>query len=100
MRAKRPVGGISATKLVPCARCWLYANSSPRSGTSRTPPPIPNIPEATPQTHATAKIPALRPTLSATGPLLACDAHRLTFLLSLSPEQDRCQHQEAPEKSF
>jgi len=41
--AKAPVGKISATKDVPCARCWLKANSSPRRGTRRTPPPTPNM---------------------------------------------------------
>src|SRR5215469_1179419 len=61
--ARMPVGGISATRLVPCARCWLNPNISPRSGTNNTPPPIPTIPAATPQSAATNVIPAIRPAL-------------------------------------
>src|SRR4029077_15255275 len=93
INANSPVGGISAIKEVPCARCCSNAKSSPRSGTRRTPPPTPNIPEATPQTHAAAKIPALRPAASATSFLLAGAGH-VRIALRLSPEQEACQHEE------
>ena len=97
--AKTPVGGISATKEVPCARCWLKAKSSPRSGTKMTPPPMPNIPEAIPHTQAIAKIPASRPIDSATS-FLQVAAGRLLILPRFSPEQECRQHQETSECSF
>src|SRR6266571_2770256 len=97
--ASTPVGGINATKLVPWARCWLKENSNPRRGTSRTPPPMPNIPEATPQIHATANIPVSRPIPSTTGPLLLAGS-RATLDLRLSPQQHCRQYKEAAEQSL
>src|SRR4029077_1331053 len=100
IRANTPVGGISATKDVPCARCWLNANSSPSKGTRSTPPPIPNIPEATPHTQAIAKMPALRPTPLPTGNILSSVGGCTALKLRLSPEQKSSQYQEATKQSF
>src|SRR5258708_5345918 len=97
--ASSPVGGISATREVPCARCWLKAKSSASSGRRNTPPPIPNIPEATPQTQASAKMPTPRAIPSATGHLLGF-ADGAALELRLSPEQNSGQHQETTEQSF
>src|SRR5213083_1735261 len=95
--ASTPVGGINATREVPCARCWLNPNSNPSSGTSSTPPPIPNIPEATPHTHATAKIPAMRPIDSSMNFPLAASG-RVRIAARLSPKQKSRQYQEAAEQ--
>src|SRR5713226_1644183 len=97
--ANSPVGGISATREVPCARCWLKANSSTSSGTRNTPPPMPNIPEATPQTLAIVKMPAPRLILSATGGLPGF-AGGAALELRLSQEQNSRQHEETTEHSF
>src|SRR6184192_2696221 len=97
--ASTPVGGISATREVPCARCWPNPNSSPSSGTSRTPPPMPNIPEVIPQTQAIAKMPALRPIDSGTNILLAATSHACVDL-RLSPKQKSSQQEEAAEQSL
>src|SRR4029077_4373258 len=100
--ARIPVGGISAINEVPCARCWLNAKSSPSSGTRITPPPIPNIPEATPHTHAIANIPVPRlaplvtPAASGTGSLHLA-VGRVRIVLRFSPEQECRQHQETSE---
>src|ERR1700674_4573102 len=99
MIASTPVGGISAIRLVPCARCWLNANSNTRRGTKRTPPPIPNIPEATPQTHAVAKIPRPRPVPSAMGRLLS-PADLAALESRLSPKQQCGQHEETAEQAL
>jgi hypothetical protein len=99
INARTPVGGIIATKLVPWARCWLKENNNPRRGTSRTPPPMPNIPEATPQIHATTNIPVLRPIPSTTGPLLPA-GNRSTFDLCFSPQQNCRQYKETAKQSL
>ena len=97
--ANNPVGGISAIKLVPCARCCPNAKSSTKKGTKRTPPPIPNSPEATPQIHAAKKIPVLRSGPSATGEAFR-SGWSLVFRLRFSPKQKRGQHQKATEELF
>src|SRR5208282_2402630 len=57
MNASSPVGGTSATRLVPCARCCPKPKISTRRGTSSVPPPMPKSPLQIPATSAAARIP-------------------------------------------
>src|SRR5579872_503610 len=96
--ASRPVGGTSAIKLVPCARCCPKAKNSAKNGTNSTPPPIPNSPEAMPQRQAARKIAASRVQPSATVGLLVTRGRREILRLRFLPEQERGQDQKATEE--
>ena len=61
VKVSRPVGGIKATRLVPCALCWSKANNKPKIGIRTVPPPMPKRPERIPPATPAKRKPIVFP---------------------------------------
>src|SRR5215471_4722119 len=97
MTASKPVGGIKATRLVPCALCWSKANNKPKIGIRTVPPPMPKRPDRIPPATPARRKPIVL-LISASALRRDRRLNRDCLFGSLTPKQQGRKHQKCTEQ--